>query len=221
MSALINRLPQLSALALGLVALVSLGWQGYRFYQSQQYRASQTQSQTVSRPRKTEPRVDLAQLNLFGKASSREETAAVDTRNLPKTNLQLTLRGVMAGDGEGRTSALVQGPDQQTRSYHLGDSLPGNAKLKAVYPDRIVIDRNGHLENLFFPKPDSDEGIDVATTKPEPQPTPEDQAAQAIVNDQPDNGDGTQPGYGLSEKRKKEIQEKLRELRKRLQPGAQ
>jgi len=220
MPALINRLPQLTALALGLVALVSLGWQGYRFYQSQQYRASQTQQQAVSRPRKTAPRVDLAKIDLFGKASPKEGTAAVDTRNLPKTNLQLTLRGVMAGDGEGRTSALVEGPNQQTQTYHLGDSLPGNAKLKAVYPDRIVIDRNGHLENLFFPKPDSDEGIDVSATEPEPQPTPQDTAAQAIVNDQPDNGDSSQAGYGLSEKRKKEIQEKLRELRKRLQPGA-
>ena len=33
----------------------------------------------------------------------------------------------------------------------MGDSLPGNAELDSIYADRIILSRNGRLENLYFP----------------------------------------------------------------------
>ena len=225
-----NRLPQLAAFLLGVLAMAALGWQGYRFYNSFQASRSLPQSHVVRSSQRTQPKVHLASLDLFGKAQSRMEPQAIDTRNLPKTNLQLTLRGVMAGNGHDRTSALVEGSDNHTQEYHLGDTLPGHAKLKAVYSNRIVISRNGHLENLFFPKQNNGQGLDVAAVKT-PPPSPVESGAQAIVNDQ--SGDNSQdqynaqndgnglPNYGLSPKRKAEIQAKLRALRERLQKGYQ
>lgn len=223
MSLQFNRLPFWAALLLGLLATATLGWQGYRFYNSFQVSGSLPQSHVVASSPRTRPGVKLASLDLFGKAQSRQEPQAIDTRNLPKTNLQLTLRGVMAGEGHARTSALVEAPDNQTQEYHLGDTLPGHAKLQAVYSNRIVISRNGHLENLFFPKQNDGKGMDVAAVKP--RPTPVESAAQDIVSDQPgggassqDQGDGNaSPTYGLSAKRRAEIQAKLRALRQRLQ----
>lgn len=223
MSALNNRLAPLIALALGLVALVSLGWQGFDFFRSQRSAATKIQHTRQVPQQKSTPRIDLARINLFGKPAAKGQTEPVETRDLPKTNLQLTLRGVMAGIGKTRTSALVEGSDHKTRDYHLGDTLPGNAQLKAVFANRIVISRNGHLENLFFPKLSDDKGVEVAATPPPADDNAVDDAAQDIVSD-PAYGDGydqSQPGYGLSAKRKAQIQEKLRELRRRLQPHNQ
>ena len=222
MSLLNNRLASLAALALGVVALASLGWQGFRFYRSQQNAAALVQLHTKTAVRRSAPKIDLARIQLFGTPAKNQSSEPVETRNLPKTNLQITLRGVMAGVGKTRTSALVEGPDKKTRAYHLGDTLPGNAKLKAVLADRIIISRNGHLENLFFPKLSDDKGVEVAATPP-PDDNSVDDAAQDIVTDPSygDEGGQSQPGYGLSARRKAQIQEKLRELRRRLQPHDQ
>jgi general secretion pathway protein C len=88
-------------------------------------------------------RVD--QWALFGKAAP---VAPTNQANAPETHLQLTLVGVFAHtDGEW-SGAIIAAGGQDAKLYHPGDSLPGNAVLYKVYPDKVLLKRLGHIETL-------------------------------------------------------------------------
>lgn len=224
MQAIQKRLPMLVAALLILAMLGSLGWQGYRFMQGRQH-SGQPQHAVAARRQTAAalPRVDLATLSLFGTTNVTTQQT-VETAKLPKTNLRLVLRGVMASTDKGPASALVEGPDQKTQNYNLGDTLPGNAKLHAVYANRVVIERQGRLENLYFPKTEEsgsdiqtaggDEDTQAAVPMESDMPMPDQPSPQAA-------GSIPEPNYGLSEQRKNEIQKRLQQLRMRLRANYQ
>ena len=69
----------------------------------------------------------------------------------PDTRLKLTLRGALASDEPDNARAIIadaQGKDEQ---YSIGDTLPGNAELSEIYPDRVILKRNGRYETLRLP----------------------------------------------------------------------
>lgn len=104
-------------------------------------------------PRKA--RVDAGQIagwHLFGVAGEdapAPKTAAVDA---PDTSLKLTLRGVFASNEMDRARAIVGDARGKENHYAVGDPLPGGARLAEIYPDRIILDRNGRYETLRLPK---------------------------------------------------------------------
>jgi general secretion pathway protein C len=106
------------------------------------------------------PRDDLqiAQLHLFGKPSIKKEREAPTA---PKTRLNLILRGVLATGGEDALAIIASGGADE-RFYHVGDAIPGGATLKAVYPDRVLLERNLNMETLPLPK-SQDAGIEFST----------------------------------------------------------
>ncbi len=93
---------------------------------------------------------NIPSFKLFGDAQAPVKKETVETEKLPETSLKLTLTGVLAGKDNLQASALIEGPDRQTRSYRVDEEVPGGATLKQVYPDRVVLERSGRLENLIF-----------------------------------------------------------------------
>jgi general secretion pathway protein C len=94
----------------------------------------------------------IADWHLFGIAGEdapAPKAAAVDA---PDTSLKLTLRGVFASNEMDRARAIVGDARGQENHYAVGDPLPGGARLAEVYPDRIILDRNGRYETLRLPK---------------------------------------------------------------------
>ncbi len=89
----------------------------------------------------------ILRANLFGKA----EVAASD-ENAPATSLSLTLTGVIADTDPAKGFALIGPAGSPVRVYAVGSSIPGGVKLHAVYPDRVLLDRNGAIEALLMPK---------------------------------------------------------------------
>ncbi|TNC82517.1 MAG: hypothetical protein C9356_03605 [Oleiphilus sp.] len=175
--------------------------------------ASQSQNNSKS-PRVTEAtpekRHDIAKFSLFGKAGAAPEKQLVEEKELPKTNLKLTLTGVSAGSGNQIASALVEGPDRNTEVYKVGDTLPGNATLHNIYDDRIVIDRSGRLENLYFPKVSTGGAQYLAAiTQAREEPRAEIQPAPTPSVSSP----------GLSEGRKQSIKDRLNAIRARIRSG--
>ncbi len=79
---------------------------------------------------------------LWGRPAITDGTQAQDTR------LPLTLRGVLAGAG----LAMISASGQAERVYHVGDDLPGGARLRAVHADHVLLERAGVLERLSLPK---------------------------------------------------------------------
>jgi general secretion pathway protein C len=101
----------------------------------------------------------LAMAHLFGSA----EKAAVDAAKVATvTRLNLTLRGVFAAtDPKYAIAIIASGKNGNEEIYGIGDPLPGNATLREVHPDNVILERSGQLEILNLAK---DEALDLPHT---------------------------------------------------------
>ncbi len=89
---------------------------------------------------------NIARWSLFGK-ESRVTAPAVVQKEIPKTKLKLTLRGVYVSEnGGGAIIAEANGKEQ----YY--PRLSGGVSLKEVHETNVILMRNGALETLELPK---------------------------------------------------------------------
>ncbi len=88
--------------------------------------------------------------HLFGRSAASQ---SINPANIPVTRMQLILRGAFTSSNPKQASAIIEGPDGQTRSYKTGSKIYGQASLRQVFNDRVVLSRNGQLETLYFPQP--------------------------------------------------------------------
>lgn len=93
----------------------------------------------------------LLAAHLFGQAS--EDLAGQRHDNLPVSSLNLVLTGVIASDTGGYALISVNGQTQEP--FAVGQSVKDGAILYAVYPERVVIRRNGVLESLLLEETDN------------------------------------------------------------------
>lgn len=84
-----------------------------------------------------------------------KQTAPVKTEvpaDAPETRLQLTLRGALASDDPNNARAIIADPSGRDEQYSIGDAVPGNAELSEIFPDRVILKRNGRYETLRLPQ---------------------------------------------------------------------
>ena len=93
----------------------------------------------------SQPTENLADFHPFGVYS-----AALT--NLPTTQLQLTLEGtiVMLGTPDD-SEALISSPNEPTKVYRIGDTLPGNATIMHIHKHYVVLNENGMMQKLPLP----------------------------------------------------------------------
>lgn len=174
---------------------------------------------TPARPKGVDVQA-IVNAKLFGTAESGEPAQGP----APETQLPLVLSGVFAGEDPEKGWALIGDSAQQTKVFSVGDSVRSGARLHAVYPDRVILDRNGTLETLALPKRNTGT-LNVARPTPPPQtnrlvdnlrqlaqtnPT----AFAEIVRPQPVFANGVQRGYRVYPGRNRQQFAKLG-----LQPG--
>ncbi len=94
--------------------------------------------------------LQIPQWHLFGEASV--DAISNVPEDLPETNLQLTLRGLIASPDPVLARAIVADPSGKDDFYKIGDTLPGNVTLKEIHADHIIIQRGGRYETLTLPK---------------------------------------------------------------------
>lgn len=76
----------------------------------------------------------------------------------PDTSLNLTLLGILyfahpdSSAGLSSARALIKGPNLKERGFRVQDKLPGNVKIVAIYPNRVILKRKGKFETLRLPK---------------------------------------------------------------------
>jgi len=168
-SALLNRIRsiQLGQLA-GLVNMLLVIWLAWLLAELSwallpDTRTSEPQSVEVAPVLVTgqQPRIDrqIAGWHLFGEAG-KDKPVKKTAVNAPETRLKLTLRGVFASDDSSASGAraIIGDPRGKEDSYAPGDPLPGGAKLSEIYPDRIILERNGRFETLRLPKKTTNTG---------------------------------------------------------------
>lgn len=205
-----SRLPLILATVAGITMVTVTAWQGYRFWQTETDTTAATAPATNTKATAgmpQEPDINLASLDLFGKAGEIESQADADTENLPETNLRLFLRGVLAASGDFPGSALIEDDKSNTEAYLVGDELPGNATLRSVRANRVIIERGGKLENLYFPADEDRSGVSLTSS----QTTTDAEETQAGPA-----GTSQSSSSGGSEQRREEIRRRLEQLRERL-----
>jgi len=103
------------------------------------------------------PALDVSAIvdaHLFGRARSPDAAPAPepDPVEVPETRLNLSLRGVIAGDDPGRGVAIIADNRGDEKLFRVEQRLPGGATLHAVHFDQVIINRNGRLETLRLPR---------------------------------------------------------------------
>ncbi|MGH8260612.1 MAG: type II secretion system protein N, partial [Steroidobacteraceae bacterium] len=97
--------------------------------------------------------VDIAAItnaHLFGAAPAAAATG--NAANAPQTTMSLVLTGTIAAN-DPKDGLAILGPNPTAANvYAVGDNVPGGARLHAVYQDRVLLERNGHLESLMLPR---------------------------------------------------------------------
>jgi len=207
-----------ASLALAVLLLASTVWQAWGVWQQESVEDGviAAVNKGSAPTQKQIPQISLSNLQLFGNTQSDDSGVQQSTENLPETNLQLTLRGVLAADGDFSGSALIEDDRNKTDAYLVGDTLPGNATLRSVYPARIIIERSGKLENLYFPEIDNRSGFSAVadeTQSLESAYTPPTLTQPTLS--QPTSA----PTTPTDEKRRAEIRERLEQLRRSLRNG--
>ena len=97
----------------------------------------------------------VADRHLFGVAAP-----AGSAQNAPETTLALTLRGIVAGRHPDESRALIVANGDE-EPYAVGAQVPGGAVIREIFPDRVMLERNGRVEALRLPKPGTDSGEGV------------------------------------------------------------
>lgn len=106
-------------------------------------------------PTAAEPRARLAEHGLFGPAPAENTEGGLALPiDAPQTNLDLTLRGTLATKDPENALAIIADGEDVERTYAVGAELPGEAVLRAVYRDRVILNRAGELETLPLRNPD-------------------------------------------------------------------
>jgi general secretion pathway protein C len=147
----------------------------------------------------------IVSAHLFGVAGA-PAAADADPNAVAATRLNLVLAGTIAHADPKRGYAILGESAAGARVYAVGKTVAGGAKLHAVYPDRVILDRGGKLESLLLPK-QFQGGAASAAAGPAPAPDPmlgqrlQEFAAQnpgaitEIIRPQPVFANGQQRGY--------------------------
>lgn len=116
----------------------------------------------------------LIELAMFGEPDPADEPDSVDLANVeaPETQLNLSLRGVLATADESVARAIIAAGNGDDKSYRVGDTIGSGAILRAVYPDRVILERNGELETLRLPRDNADSGLSRSTGRSNTVPVP-------------------------------------------------
>jgi len=96
---------------------------------------------------------DIINAHLFGTAAPMSKPDQ-PTANAPETQLRLTLRGVAAATNPRYSRAIIAVADTTAKPYAIGQLVESSdARIRAVNPKYVLLDRNGAVERLSLIEP--------------------------------------------------------------------
>ena len=105
-------------------------------------------STTASSSTITQPTFKVSSLELFGRLEVADTLPqALDA---PETKLNLELQGIFIAQDAKLSTAIVAQKNKTGELFAIGDKLPGNATLAAVFEDHVLIRRGTRVEKLLF-----------------------------------------------------------------------
>jgi general secretion pathway protein C len=106
---------------------------------------------TASAPKGPDAQL-IASAHLFGDYQAPADASLDRMDKAPDTRLNLTLLGILAADQDKGSRALIADGGGDEKPYSVGDKVPGGVNLQAIFPDRVILSRNGQLETLRLDK---------------------------------------------------------------------
>ncbi|MDB5967686.1 MAG: hypothetical protein JWQ90_136 [Hydrocarboniphaga sp.] len=94
----------------------------------------------------------IAGAHLFGDYQAPADPALDQMDKAPDTRLSLNLLGILAADRDQESRALIGTQDGEEKPYSVGDDVVRGVNLQAIFPDRVILARNGQLETLRLDK---------------------------------------------------------------------
>lgn len=91
---------------------------------------------------------ELLAAHLFGKSAPEAMPAAAPIEEIPESSLNMMLTGVVAAGED--SLALIRVNDEPETPFAIGEELTRGVTLRAVYPDRAIIERRGVTEALLL-----------------------------------------------------------------------
>lgn len=161
---LIQWLPLIATIALIIAiahGMANLTWRLVPMAEEQGSR--QTTAGSIAGDRSNGESVDLDRLigmSVFGDPDPEDARDSLDLAEVeaPDTQLNLELRGVLATDIPDMAMAIIASGRGEDKRYRVGDRIGSGASLRAVYSDRVILERGGDLETLRLPR--DDDGMD-------------------------------------------------------------
>ena len=102
---------------------------------------------------------------LFGEAPKQQVVIEEQVVDAPKTRLRLRLLGVFVGQSpEGSTAIIAEQGKPNSEFYRVGDTVQNGVSLEQVHSDRVILNRSGRLEALYFD--DAEDLFEAATQAP-------------------------------------------------------
>ena len=108
----------------------------------------------------------IAQWHLFGKPAPMAQQPKAPV-NAPETRLNLTLHGILYNDDPSQARAIIAPNNGKEQAYKVEDDLPGGARIDAIYPNKVMLLRNGQYETLTLPE-DKVEGAETTSRNAPP-----------------------------------------------------
>lgn len=140
-------------------------------------------------------RVDLGAIlkaSLFGSTPNDQDAGAAALQPTAKTRLPLTLQGVFVTEPPSDSVAIIARKGNPGRLYAIGDEVPGNATLRAVQAEQVILLRAGQHETLTFPEGETFRRVRVpppnasADTSPPPAPPPDRESSRERPPERPE-----------------------------------
>ena len=148
----LSRLPEFVNIvlvaALGL-ALAQLFWLVWPEPAPEVIAPSQAGGAAGAKPVKRIDVSAIAGAHLFGEQTvASAELERQKELNAPETQLNLELTGIIADRDGSRSRALIKDQKGKQDGYRVDEQIVSGVKLRAIYADRVILDRSGRLETL-------------------------------------------------------------------------
>jgi len=94
----------------------------------------------------------IGQWHLFGEIQKVSSVPVAQMTEAPDTRLNLKLHGLLASSDPVEARAIIADGKGVEEAYAIDQKLPGNAVLREIYADRVILEHRGRLETLRLPK---------------------------------------------------------------------
>ncbi len=74
--------------------------------------------------------------------------------DVKRSILNVTVVGIMLASQESLSQVIIRSANGREQSFRVGDALSSGVVIKRITSDGVLVNRNGELESLTFPKND-------------------------------------------------------------------